>query len=112
MSLKTDYLAGSTSITTKMDEAFVAGVTFIQTNRASLSSALAANAAAGKKVFEHRILVTLNVEYLRDTGLYRQCFFAGIKQELAEEDIFDFEVSLSLDTSQATSTKVIFNFTF
>lgn len=80
---------------------------------ATLLSGLQAAAAAGKSVFTITVTTTDNTTYLRLKGNYMKAYFAGIYYALNKEGIFNtYEVSLSLDTSQVSSTGIIFSFTF
>lgn len=114
MSLKTDYLDGSTGLTQKMAAAFDAGSSFVTANLGQLSTELKSAAAKGQKIFTVIIAVSgsASPDYLKLNGLYLQSFFAGIKSQLAVEDIFDYEVALSLNTADLGNLKVNFNFTF
>jgi hypothetical protein len=79
----------------------------------TLLQGLQAAAAAGKSVFSLSIETMDNPNYLRLKGNYLNAYFAGIYYALDQEGIFNtYEVSLSLDTSDTTTTKVTFNFTF
>lgn len=79
----------------------------------SLLQGLTAAAAAGKSVFSVTVPTSDNTAYLRLKGNYMNAYFAGIYYALDQEGIFNtYEVSLALDTSDNTTTGVIFNFTF
>lgn len=86
-------------------------------NYATLQGALVAAAAQG--LTEFRVLIqgtgTANATYLRTRNghnLYLSSFFAGILQAMADQQIYDYQVALTLDISMASSTNVIFNFNF
>lgn len=86
-------------------------------NYATLQGSLVAAAAQGLNRF--RILIqgtgTGNSTYLRyrnGHNLYLSSFFAGVLQAMASENIYDYQVSLTLDISTNSSTNVIFNFNF
>lgn len=79
----------------------------------TLLQGLQAAAAAGKSVFTVSVTTTDNPTYLRLKGNYLNAYFAGIYYALDKEGIFNtYEVSLSLDTSDTATTKVVFNFSF
>lgn len=79
----------------------------------TLLQGLQSAAAAGKSVFSVSIVTTDNPTYLRLKGNYLNAYFAGIYYALDQEGIFNtYEVSLALDTSDTTITKVTFNFSF
>jgi hypothetical protein len=86
-------------------------------NYSTIQSSLVAAAAQGLNRF--RILIqgtgTGNSTYLRyrnGHNMYLSSFFAGILQAMASENIYDYQVSLTLDISTNSSTNVIFNFNF
>ena len=86
-------------------------------NFSVLQSALVAAAAQGLTRF--RVLIqgtgTANALYLRyrnGHNLYLSSFFAGILHAMASENIYDYQVALTLDISVNSSTNVIFNFNF
>jgi hypothetical protein len=80
---------------------------------ATLLQGLQAAAAAGKSVFTVLVTTTDNPTYLRLKGNYLNAYFAGIYYALDKEGIFNtYEVSLALDVSDTTTTKVAFNFSF
>ena len=111
MSLKTDYLDGANGYTTKMAAVFAAGEQFVVDNRATLQSELEAQAAQGVKTFDVTVITVFETAYLRLEGNHMNTFFSGIKAGLFAEDIYEQEVSLSLDTSDTVTTSVIFSFT-
>lgn len=79
----------------------------------ALLQGLTAAAAAGKSVFAVSIPTSDNTTYLRLNGNYLNAYFAGIYYALDQEGIFNtYEVSLALDASDTTTTKVVFNFSF
>jgi hypothetical protein len=86
-------------------------------NFSVLQSALVAAAAQGLTKF-HVIIQgtgTGNGVYLRyrnGRNMYLSSFFAGILQAMASEEIYDYQVSLTLDISVNSSTNVIFGFNF
>lgn len=112
MSLKTDYLDGATGFTQKMNDAFVAGQGFVTTNLATLTSELQAAATKGLQAFTVTLVTSFEPANLRLNGIHQQSYFAGIMHQLGTEEIYDYEVSLALNTSDQTTTSVDFNFTF
>lgn len=112
MSLKTDYYDGANGFNTKMLDVFDAGVAFVTAQSAVLTAALQAAAAKGQKTFTVNILTTFEPANLRLNGIHQQTYFAGILNELGTQDIYNYEIALALNTSDATDTSVDFNFTF
>lgn len=112
MTLKTDYFDGATGLHTQMNDVFDAGVAFVTANLASLTTELQSAAAKGVTTFTVNITTTDEPANLRLNGLYLQTYLNGIAHELANQDIYGDEVSLSLNTSQTTETSIDFNFTF
>ena len=83
------------------------------TSYSTLLQGLQAAAAAGKSVFSVVVPTTDNTTYLRLRGTYMKAYFAGIYYALDKEGIFNtYEVALGLDTTDNTTTNVVFNFTF
>lgn len=111
-------VAGSTFDTTVAPDSAVSGksIRYSSPRPASytaLLSGMQAAAAAGKSVFTVSIETSDNPTYLRLKGNYMNAYFAGIYFALDKEGIFNTdEISLSLDMSQTTSTKVVFSFSF
>ena len=112
MSLKTDYFDGVNGFNTKMNDAFVAGQGLVTTNLAALTSALQAAAAKGQKQFTVNLITTFEPANLRLNGFHQQSYFAGIINQLGNEEIYDYEIKLKLNTSDATNTSVDFLFAF
>ena len=112
MSLKTDYLDGANGFTQKMNDAFVAGQGFVTASSATLTTELQAAAAKGLEEFTVNILTTFEPANLRLNGIHQESYFAGITHQLGTEEIYDYEVTLSLNTSDTTTTSVDFNFKF
>lgn len=112
MSLKTDYLDGANGFTQKMNDAFVAGQGFVTTNLASLTTELQAAAAKGLKTFTVTLVTTFEPANLRLNGIHQQSYFAGIMNQLGAEEIYDYEVTLALNTSDQTTTSVDLKFSF
>lgn len=112
MSLKTDYFDGPNGFNTKMNDVFVAGQGFVTTNSATLTTELQAAAAKGLKTFTVNIVTSFEPANLRLEGTHMNTYFAGIEHQLGTEEIYGYEVSLSLNTSDSTTTSVDFTFTF
>ena len=111
MSLKTDYLDGATGLTEKMAAVFAAGVLFVSTtNNAAIQADLLAAASAGKKSFTSTHLTSFETGNLRLRGMHMDTYFAGIVKGFADEGFYSYEVTPSLDTSDASSTSVILTF--
>ena len=112
MSLKTDYLDGANGFTIQMAGVFADGETFVTTNSGTLTTELQSAAAKGLKSFTVNIETNQNPSSLRLDGIYLSTYFAGIEAQLAQEDIYNYEVTLSLNTSDQTLTSVDFLFSF
>ena len=115
MSLKTDYLNGSTGIQNQLDLAFAAGATLVSTNLSAISTALIANAALGLTTFTINVVTSFNPVGLRGNkgnNLLAKAYFAGIQDGLAAEAIYEYECAPVLNTSDTVSTSVDLNFTF
>lgn len=112
MSLKTDYLDGATGLTEKMQAVFDAGVLFVSTtNNAAIQADLLAAASAGKSNFTSAHLTSFETVNLRLEGTHMNTYFAGILKGFADEGIWSYEVTPSLDTSDISTTSVILTFT-
>ena len=112
MSLKTDYLDGVNGYTQKMLNVFSQGEQLVSDNLAALSSGLQTNAAKGLSTFTLNVLTTFEPANLRLKGTHMNTYFSGIRSALAAEGIFDYEVSLELNTSDLTTTSIDFKFSF
>ncbi len=112
MSLKTDYYDGPDGFNTKMLDVFDAGVAFVTAQTAVLTAALESAASKGQKTFTVNIETSFEPANLRLEGIHMNTYFAGILNEMGTQDIYNYEVALSLDSSDATTTAVDFNFTF
>lgn len=112
MSLKTDYFDGLTGFNAKMSVVYDAGKAFVVTNSAILTSALQAAAASGKKSFIVTIDVPFEPSNLRLQGIHMKTFLAGIVEQMGTEDIYSYEVTPTLNTSDCLSTSIDFKFTF
>jgi hypothetical protein len=103
---------GGTAVATQV----VAGI-LPTGNYSVLQSSLTSAAAQGLTDF--RVLVqgtgTGNAVYLRYRNGHNQylaAFFAGVRSALASEEVYDYQVGLTLDISMSSSTNVIFSFHF
>lgn len=112
MSLKTDYLDGSNGFTQQMADVFAQGELFVASNSVSLAAALQTAASKGQKKFTVTIETTFEPANLRLNGLHLQTYLAGIQAALASEDVYNYEVTLALNTSLQTTTSIDFNFSF
>ena len=112
MSLKTDFYDGATGLHTQMNDVFDTGAAFVTANLAALTTAMTTQAAQGVTTFTATILTVDEPVNLRLEGLYLSHYFAGIISQLAIEDVYSHEVTLTLDTSDQITTGVHFNFTF
>ena len=112
MSLKTDYYDGANGFNQKMSDVFAAGQQFVVDNQATLTSELQSAAAKGQKKFTVTLVTTFEPGNLRLNGTHQQTYFAGIMHQLGTEEIFEYEVSVELNTSDLTTTSVDLNFTF
>jgi hypothetical protein len=117
MSLKTDFLDGSTGLNTKMNDAFTEGGAFVTASASTLSTALKSNAAQGLTAFTVNVLYsgTLNTTYLRSNNgnnLLLKSFLAGIVDGMAAQQVYSYECTPALNVSQSSVTSVDFNFSF
>ena len=112
MSLKTDYLDGSNGFTQQMADVFLQGKAFVDTNIGTLTSALQTAASKGQKKFVVTIETNFEPSNLRLNGLHLQTYLSGIQSALLDQDVYSYEVSLSLNTSLTNSTSIDFTFSF
>jgi hypothetical protein len=116
MSLKTDYFDGATGLQQKCNDAFDAGVTFVTVdNLSAISTALMNAAAAGNTKFTTTLLTSYNPSILRGNkgnNLILKAYLAGIQQGLANQEIYNYECTPSLNVSDSVDTKIDLNFTF
>lgn len=114
MSLKTDYLNGSTGITDKCIASFDLGVAWVVANISAISTALKANGAAGLREFKMSIATTDNLSNMMGNSGRNDianAYIAGIQKGFADEDIYDYELSIEL-TGSASSAYVQLSFIF
>lgn len=116
MSLKTDFYDGATGLHEKCNDAFDAGVTFITTdNLTTIRAALVSAAAAGNTKFITTLMTTYNPSILRGNkgnNLILKSYLAGIKQGLANQEIYDYECTPTLNVTDTVDTKIDLNFNF
>ena len=112
MSLKTDYLDGANGFTRQMADVFAQGEALVALNSVVLVAALQSAASKGQKKFTVTVETSFEPANLRLNGLHLQTYLAGIQAALASEEVYNYEVSLALNTSQQTSTSIDFNFSF
>jgi acetylornithine deacetylase/succinyl-diaminopimelate desuccinylase-like protein len=117
MSLRDSYFDGPTGVNEQMDAAFDAGVLYVTTNLATLTTALVSAAAQGQLQFSTTVTGTggVNAAYLRGNNgnnLLLKAFFAGIISGLAAEEIYHYQARLQLDVSDSVNTNVLFCFNF
>jgi hypothetical protein len=116
MSLRTDFFDGATGLHTKCNDAFDAGVTFVTVDNATaISNALKDNAASGKTAFIVSLITSYNTAILKGNSgknLILKAYLAGIEKGLADGDIYNYEVSISLNVTDTLSTKVDLAFNF
>ncbi|CAB4124759.1 hypothetical protein UFOVP53_28 [uncultured Caudovirales phage] len=110
MSLKTDYLQGATGLTTQMLAVFTSGEAFITNNLVTLTTEMQTAAAAGITKFTVSIVAPVSGHNLRLKGTYMNTYFAGIRSALMAEEIYDYEVSVVLNTSDTVDTSIDLNF--
>lgn len=116
MSLKTDFYDGATGLHEKCNDAFDAGVTFVTVdNLAAISAALISAAASGNTKFTTTLMTTYNPSILRGNkgnNLILKSYLAGIQQGLANQEIYSYECTPSLNVSDSVDTKIDLNFNF
>lgn len=112
MSLKTDFLDGANGFTLQMADVFAQGEAYIATNLASITTELQTNAAKGLKKFKVTLLSPFEPANLRLKGLHMETYFSGIRAALLAQDIYMYEVAISLNTNDTIDTKVDLDFTF
>lgn len=112
MSLKTDYLDGSNGFTQQMADVFAQGKAFVAANSSVLTTALQSAASKGQKKFTLTVETAFEPANLRLNGLHLQTYLNGITSALSDEDIYNYEVTLALNTSLTTTTSIDFTFSF
>ncbi len=112
MSLKTDYLNGSTGFYEQMDDVFDQGEAWVTSNASAISAALIANAAKGLKTFTVTLGVAFEPSNLRLLGLHWQSFQSGVVAGLAAQQVYEYECSVELNTADSLSTSIDLKFTF
>lgn len=116
MSLKTDFFDGATGLQTQCNNAFDAGVTFVTvTNLSAISAALISAAAAGNTKFTVNLATTYLPSTLRGNkgnNLILKAYLAGIQDGLAQQDVYNYECTPALNTSDSIDTTIDLNFNF
>jgi hypothetical protein len=112
MSLKTDFLDGANGFTQQMADVFAQGEAFITTNLATITTQLQENAGKGLKKFKISLTGPFEPANLRLKGLHMETYFSGIRAALLAEDIYMYEVQISLNTNDTIDTKIDLDFTF
>ena len=116
MSLKTDYFDGATGLQAKCNDAFDAGVTFVATDQlAAISAALIAQAALGNTKFVVTLITAYSPNSLRGNkgnNLILKAYLAGIQKGLADQDIYNYECTPTLNVADSVDTKIDLNFNF
>lgn len=116
MSLKTDFFDGVTGLHEQCNAAFNAGVQFVTvTNLSAISAALISNAAAGNTKFTVTLSTTYQPATLRGNkgnNLILKAYLAGIQKGLADQEIYSYECTPTLNISDTIDTKIDLNFNF
>jgi len=116
MSLKTDFYNGITGLHEQCNAAFDAGVLFVSTiNLTAISTALITNAAAGNTKFTVTLSTTYQPATLRGNkgnNLILKAYLAGIEKGLADQEIYAYECTPTLNMSDTIDTKIDLNFNF
>lgn len=112
MSLKTDFYDGATGFNQKMNDVFDAGVDLITTSMSAISIELKANAAKGNKSFTVQIPTTFETANLRLLGTHLDTYLAGIIYGLSSEDIYSYECTPAIDTTDNSNTFINLTFSF
>lgn len=116
MSLKTDFFSGLTGLHAQCNAAFAAGVQFVTvTNLSAISNALISNAAAGNTKFTVSLPTTYMPATLRGNkgnNLILKSYLAGIQKGLADQEIYSYECTPTLNMSDTIDTKIDLNFHF
>lgn len=97
----------------QMWDALENGESLITSNLATLQTSLRSNAVSGKSSFTISLETSYQVNNLKLKGPHFKSYSAGIKKALAEQGIYDYEVTVTLNTADSSVTKVdlAFNFT-
>lgn len=95
-----------------MNDVFDNGVLFVSDNLSAISTALKTNAASGKTTFTVTIASAFEPTNLKLKGRHAASYFAGIQKGLADEDIYDYECSPTLNESDQVTLQIDLNFTW
>ena len=115
MTLKTDYYDGLTGLNQQMNDAFDAGVAYVVTNTATLTTALTTAASEGKTTFTVTIATTYKPTPMRannTNNLLAKSYLAGITQGLANSDIYSYECEPTLNVADNSILRIDFSFNF
>lgn len=127
MALKQDFFDGLTGLHQKLNDSHDEGYKFVNgvypgnatnvawPNYASISQALKDAAAAGKTKFTVSLPLTYQPAFMvgnKGDNLLVKAHFAGMIDGLAENDVYSYEVSVALNTSDTMTVKVDLNFNF
>lgn len=110
MTLRTDY---NGALDTALLASRAAGRTWVvTTNSAAITTALVAAGTSGKKVFTFTAGVDFQPTDLALLGPLFEAHKTGILQGLAEQDLMGNEVTVLLNTADASTVKIDLSFTF
>ena len=109
MSLRTDYKG---DIDTALALAKAAGVAIITDNLSTVTSEMQAAAAKGLTGFTVTLTVSFQPEDLRLEGNLWNAFTSGICEKLINEEIYNQEFTINLNTELQNETKVDLVFSF
>lgn len=112
MTLRQDYFDSTTGLNAQLVDAFTNGGALVTASNSVLSAALISAASMGKTTFTVNVATTFKPSALRLKGLLLQAYLAGITAVLADQNIFDFECTPTLNTSDASALSIDFIFTF
>ncbi len=120
MSLRDQYLEGSTGLETQLKNAHDAGVALVGTQSGegqwdAITAGLQANAALGLTTFTVTIPTTYlpaNLRGNKGNNLIWLSYKSGIQQGLSQQLIYTNECNPTLNTADTVNTSVDLNFTF
>lgn len=109
MTIKSDTFP---SLNSSMLTVCNAGKTWIQSNKAAITSGALAKIQQGYKSFTINLPVTFEPNNLRLNNFHQKAFFSGIMSELIAEEVMTYECTPVLNTSDNLSTTIDLNFNF
>lgn len=109
MTLRSDF---SSAHTTALINARDAGIALITTNLASIASQMNVFALQGKASFTISLQVTYQPDDIRAVALLKSAYESGVLSKLFAEDMFENEITLTWDTSDATDLYLDIAFAF